>query len=148
MFTKEKSPWPNPRRLILKYYSQNFTTSLVLDCYSVSSLFLLFPPPPFRRKVSHIIQPPLGHLDPTLVDHLSPYLSTYLIRHPLWLSVSCDCQGSTVQGSSPHKCNQKSRCSAFNVVVVAFPQIFFGVSFSLAHFWGTSLSLRFPGMSP
>ena len=27
----------------------------------------------------------------------------------------------TVQGSSPHKCGQKSCCSAFNAVVAAFP---------------------------
>ena len=100
------------------------------------------------RRVSPIIQPPLSYLDPKLVDHLNPYLSTCLIKHPLWISVSCDCQGSTVQGSSPHKCSQKSSCSAFNAVVVAFPQIFFGVSFSLVRFWGTSLSLRLPGRSP
>jgi len=37
-----------------------------LDCYRVLSLFF-----------------PLDHLDPTLTDHLSPYLSTCSIGHPL-----------------------------------------------------------------
>ena len=75
-------------------------------------------------RVFSIIQLPLDHLDPTLVDHLSPYLNTCLIRHPFWLSMSCGSQGNTVQRSFPHKCCQKSRCSAFNAVVAAFPQLF------------------------
>ena len=81
-------------------------------------------PIPSSWEVSYIIQLPLDLLDPMLVDHLSPYLSICPIRHPLWLFMSCDCQGSTVQESSPHKCGQKSSCSAFNAVVAAFPQIF------------------------
>ena len=72
------------------------------NCYSILSLFL-------------------GHLDPTLVDHLSPYLSTCPIKHPFWLSVSCGSQGSTIQASPQHKCGQKSSCNAFNAVVAAFP---------------------------
>ena len=62
----------------------------------------------------------LDHLDCTLVNHLNLHLSACPIRHLLWLSVNgdgCDC---TVQGSSPHKCGQKSCCSAFNAVVAAF----------------------------
>ena len=148
MFTKEKSLQASPRRLILKYYSQSFATSLVLDCYNVTSFSLLSLLPPLRRRVSPIIQPPLDHLDPTLVDHLSPYLNTCPIRHLLWLSVSCGCQSSTVQGSSPHKCSMKSSYSAFNVVVAVFPQIFFGISFSLTCFWGTSFSLMHLGRLP
>ena len=54
----------------------------------------------------------------------TPYLSTYPIRHPLWLCMSCGSQGSIVQGSSPYKCDQKSSCSAFNVVATALSQIF------------------------
>ena len=81
-------------------------------------------PIPSSWEVSYIIQLPLDHLDPTLVNYLSLYLSICPIRHPLWLFMSCDCQGSTVQKSSPHKCGQKSSCSAFNAVVAAFPQIF------------------------
>ena len=75
-------------------------------------------------RVSYIIQFILDHLDPTLVDHLSPYLSAYPIRHSLWLLVSYDSQGSTVQGFSPHKCGQKSSCSAFNAMTTALSQIF------------------------
>ena len=60
----------------------------------------------------------------TLVDHLSSHLSVCPIRHSLWLSVSCGSKDNNVQGSSPHKCGQKSSCSAFNVVVAALSQIF------------------------
>ena len=35
-------------------------------------------------------------------------------------------QGSTVQRSSPHKCDQKSSCCAFNAMVAAFPYILLG----------------------
>ena len=66
----------------------------------------------------------MDYLDPTLIDHLSPYLNVCPIRHPLWLSVSCGSQDSTVQGSSPYKCDQKSSCSAFNAVTAALSQIF------------------------
>ena len=76
------------------------------------------------QRVSYIIQLPLGYLDLTLVDHLSFYLSVCPIRHPLWLYVSCGSQDNTVQESSPHKCDQKSSCSAFNAMAAAFPQIF------------------------
>ena len=77
-------------------------------------------------RVFHIIYLPLDHLHPTLVDHLSPHLSTCPIRHPLQFSVSCGRQGNTVQRSSPHKCGQKSSCNAFNAMVAAFSQIFLG----------------------
>jgi len=76
---------------------------------------------PSSWGISYIIYLSLDHLDPTLVGHLSLYLSTCPIRHSFWLSVSCDSQGSTVQRSSPHKCGQKSSCSTFNAVVAAFP---------------------------
>ena len=93
-----------------------------LDCYSVlSSVF----PIPSSGRVLCIIQSFLDSLHPTLVDHLGCYLSICPIRHPIWSSVSCGCQGSTVQGSSPHKYGQKSSCNAFNAIVVVFSQIFF-----------------------
>ena len=38
--------------------------------------------------------------------------------------VSCGSRDNTVQGSSWHKCSQESSCSAFNVVVAVFPNIF------------------------
>ena len=96
------------------------TVSLYLSLSLSLSLF------PLSGRSSHIIQLPLDHLHPTLVDHLHPHLSTCPIRHLLQLSVSRGSQGNTVQRSSPHKCSQKSSCSAFNAVVAAFPQIFLG----------------------
>ena len=75
-------------------------------------------------RVSYIIQFLSDYLDPTLVDHLSPYLSVCPIKHPLWLFVNCGSQGSTVQGSSPHKYDQKSSFSAFNAVTAVLSQIF------------------------
>ena len=53
-----------------------------------------------------------------------PLLEYLSHQTPPWLSVSCGSQSSTVQGSSPRKCGQRSSCSAFNVVIVAFPKIF------------------------
>ena len=121
MFTKEKCPRPGLRGLILKYYSQSFAISLdsrLLQCFFLEFSILS------SRKVPHIIQILVNHLDPILIDHLSPYSSAPPIRHPLWLSVSCSSQGSTVQESSPHKCGQKVSCWTFNAVAAAFPQIF------------------------
>ena len=88
--------------------------------YSLSRSFLILS----LRRILHTIYPPPNHPHPTPVDHPSLYLSTCPIRHPFQFSVSCGSQGSIVQRSSPHKCGQKSNCSAFNAVVVAFPQIF------------------------
>ena len=101
----------------------------------VATAFSLPPfPVPFSERIFHIIQLILDHLHPTLVDHLSPHLSTRPIRHLLWLSVSCDSQDSTIQGSSPHECDRKSSCNAFNAVVAIFHQIFFGFpSFTYVH---------------
>ena len=62
----------------------------------------------------------LNYLDCTLVHHLSPHSSICPIRHLLWLSVNDGSWDCTVQRSSPHKCGQKSYCSAFNAVIVAF----------------------------
>ena len=62
----------------------------------------------------------LDHLNRTLVNHLNLHSSTCPIRHLLWLSVNGGGWDCTVQGSSPHKCDQKSYCSAFNAVVIAF----------------------------
>ena len=84
-------------------------------------------PIPSSQRVLHIIYLSLDHPHPTFVDHPSLYLSTCPIKHHFWFSVSCGSQGSIVQRSSPHKCGQKSSCSAFNVVVAAFPLIFLGL---------------------
>ena len=62
----------------------------------------------------------LDHLDRTLIIHLNLHSSACPIRHFLWLSVHGGSWDCTVQGSSPHKCGQKSCYSAFNAVVAAF----------------------------
>ena len=92
-----------------------------LDCYN-TFFYNFFIPYPWR--ISSIIQFLLDYLEPTLIDHLSHYLSAYPIRHPFRLSVSFGSQGSTIQGSSLHKYGQKVSCRAFNVVATTFPQIF------------------------
>ena len=74
------------------YKSIKLITSIILIVTVFSFSFLI----PSSWRVSYIIYLPLDHLDPTLVDHLSSYLSIYPIRHPLWLSVSCGSQDSTV----------------------------------------------------
>ena len=102
--------------LILKL-GYKFCSGL-LQCFS---LFFLIPS---LSEAPYIIYLPLNDLDPPFVDHPGHYLSACCIGHPLWPSVSWDSQGSTVQGSSPHKCGQKVSCRAFNAVAVAFSQIF------------------------
>ena len=83
--------------------------------------FLYFSNPLLMEGILHI-QLPLVHLDPTLIDHLSPYLSVYPIKHPLQFSVSCDSKGSTIRESSQHKCGQKSSCNTFNALDISeFP---------------------------
>ena len=66
---------------MLKFFKQRTNATLIAIVF-----FFFFSSPkkiPSSWKVSYIIQFPLGHLDPTLVDHLSPYLSVCPIRHPL-----------------------------------------------------------------
>ena len=103
---------------ILSYKSITVEYKYNFDCYSIPFLFF--------RSLPHggsliLYSSHLDYLDPTLVDYLRPYLSVYPIRHPLWLSVSRDSQGITIQGFSPHKCGQKNSYSAFIAVVAAFP---------------------------
>ena len=81
------------------------------------------------------------HLDRTLVTYLNLHSSACPIRHFLWLSVHGSSGDCTVQGSSPHKCGQKSCYNAFNAVVVAF-------LLDISTFWGSSLSLDISGRSP
>ena len=108
------------------YKSTRLNTGIFFMATSSLSIF----PIPSSWSVSYIIQLPLDYLDPTLIDHLSLYLYTCPIRHLIWLSVSCDNQDNTVQRSSPHKCSQKSSCSAFNTVVAVFLEIFLGSAHS------------------
>ena len=103
----------------INWIQLNTRTTSIATMFSFS-FFLLFFFFSFSWRVFHLMYLPLDHLHPILVDHLNSYLSTYPIRHPLWFFVSCGSQDSTVQRSSSHKCSQKSSCSTFNVVVVAF----------------------------
>ena len=70
------------------------------------------------------------------------------ISHLLWLSVNGGGWDCTVQRSSPHKCNQKSCCSAFNAVIAAFASRYFCILIIFAYAWSSSLSLDLPGGSP
>ena len=54
----------------------------------------------------------------------------------------------TVQRSSPHKCGQKSCCSAFNTMVATFTFRYFCVLIIFACAWSSSLSLDIPRGSP
>ena len=81
---------------------------------------LYFSIPPLSRRSFTLYSFFLNYLDRTLVHHLSPHLSICPISHLFWLSVNGDGWNCTVQRSSPHKCGQRSCCSAFNVVVAAF----------------------------
>ena len=100
--------------------------SRILEWFRLLSSFSLSFSIPLHERVLHLIYPPLNNLYPPLVDHPKLYLSTYPIRHPLQLSVSCGSQCNTVQRSSPQKCGLKSSSNTFNVVVTTFSQIFLG----------------------
>ena len=89
----------------------------------------------------------LHYPDRTLVHHLSLHLSICPIIHLLWLSVNGGGWNCTVQRSSPHKCDQKSYCSAFNAVVTAFTSRYFCILIIFACAWSSSLSLDPPGGS-
>ena len=96
-----------------------------LSATIIISLISLPPSPIFFRSHSYegsftLYGSLLDHLDCTLVNHLNLHSSACPIRHLLWLSVNGDGCNYTIQGFSPHKCGQKSCCSAFNAVVAAF----------------------------
>ena len=84
----------------------------------------------------------------TPVHHLSPHLSIRLISYLLWLFVNGGDWNYTVQRSSPHKCGQKSCCSAFNIVMAAFASRYFCILIIFACTWSSSLSLDPPRGSP
>ena len=110
--------------------------------------FSIFPSPPPSGRSFTLYSFFLNYLDRTLVHHLSPHLSICPISHLLWLSVNGGGWDCTVQRFSPHKCGQKSCCSAFNAVVVAFNFRYFCILIIFACAWNSSLSLDLPGGSP
>ena len=120
---------------------------------SATIILFLFPfsispdPPPSRRSFT-LYSFFLNYPDRTLVHHLSPHLSICPISHFLWLSVNGGGWNYTVQRSSPHKCGQKSCCSAFNVVVAVFASRYFCIFIIFVCAWSSSLSLDLPRGSP
>ena len=70
------------------------------------------------------------------------------ISHLFWLSVNGGGWNCIVQRSSPHKYGQKSCCSVFNVVVVAFASRYFCILIIFACAWSSSLSLDLLWGSP
>ena len=103
------------------------------------SLFCLFPIPPLSGRSFTLYSFFLNYPDHTLVHHLSPHLNICPISHLLWLSVNGGGWNCIVQMSSPHKCGQKSCCSAFNVVVPAFASKYFWILIIFACAWSSSL---------
>ena len=81
--------------------------------------------PPFFGRFFALYNFFLNYLNRTLVHYLNPHLSICPISHLFWLFVNGGGWNCTVQRSSPHKCGQKSCCSAFNAVVVAFASRYF-----------------------
>ena len=108
----------------------------------------LFSNPPLSGRSFTLYSFFLNYLDCKLVYHLSPHLSICPISHLLWLSVNGSGWNCTVQRSSPHKCSQKSYCSAFNAVVAAFTSKYFCILIIFAYAWRSSLSLDPPWGSP
>ena len=115
--------------LFLSFFSLIFRFPLSGRAFILYSLFLHYP-------------------DHTLVHHLSLHLSTCPISHLLWLSVNGGGWNCTIQRFSPHKCGQKSYCSAFNAVVATFISKYFCILIIFACAWSSSLSLDPPGESP
>ena len=109
----------------------------------LSSLSIFRSPPFFGRSFT-LYSFFLNYPDHTLVHHLSPHLNICPISHLLWLSVNGGGWNCIVQMSSPHKCGQKSCCSAFNVVVAAFASKYFWILIIFACAWSSSLSLDPP----
>ena len=67
-------------------------------------------------RISYIIQSFLDDLDPPFVDHAGHYSSASPIKQLPKPFMRCGNQGSTIQGSSPHKCGQEVWWDALNVV--------------------------------
>ena len=90
---------------------------LLLQCflYRFADLFSL-------EGLLHYIAP-LNDLGLLFVDHLSHYLSACFIRHFSKSFVSCGSQGSTVQVSSSHKCNQEVWRDELNMVAATIHSV-------------------------
>ena len=128
-------------RLLLNsmFVKTGTTVILPLSLFSLNFSLISF----FRDSFS-LYNLILDHLHRTLVSHSSLYSSTCPIRYLSWFPVSCSGWNYIVQGSSPHKCGQKSCCNAFIAVVTAFPLdifAFLSLSYTL---WSFFLTLEVP----
>ena len=124
----------------------NTTLSTIVILFLFSFSISSNPPPSVRSFTLYSFF--LNYHDRTLVHHRSLHSNICPIRHLPWLPVDGGGWDCTVQRSSPHKCGQKSCCSAFNMVVVAFAFRYFYVLIIFACAWSSSLSLDLPGGSP
>ena len=136
----------------VNYYLNNWFWELIQLLVLRSFFLFLFSLSLFRSPLSRraftLYSFFLHYPDRTLVHYLSLHLSMCPISHLLWLSVNGGGWNCTVQRSSPHKCGQKSCCSAFNAVVAAFASRYFCILIIFACAWSSSLSLDPPGGSP
>ena len=107
--------------------SYKFSKQNTNAIFCIAAIFLSpFFNPLLMEDISHYIVP-LNHPPPTLVHHLSHRLSICPIRLLLQLFLNDNLPGNTVQRSTPHKCDHKSRYNAFNVEVITFLQIFWSL---------------------
>ena len=124
----------------------NTTLSTIVILFLFSFSISSNPPPSVRFFTLYSFF--LNYHDRTLVHHRSLHSNICPIRHLPWLPVDGGGWDCTVQRSSPHKCGQKSCCSAFNMVVIAFAFRYFYVLIIFACAWSSSLSLDLLGESP
>ena len=101
----------------LLFLKDNTTLNATITLYFFS--FTIFSIP-ISGRVFTLYSFFLHYFDRTLVHHLSLHLSIYPVKHLLWLFVNGGGWECIVQWSSPHKCDQKDCCNAFNAVVAAF----------------------------
>ena len=81
-----------PRRLRILFMNTDHYIRVLLHAIVFSPLFLV----PSLWGLLYIIEALPDYLGFTLVDHPSPHLSTYPIRHPFQSFVSCGNQDNTV----------------------------------------------------
>ena len=111
--------------MVLIYITLKLGYNFSSCCYSVFSIDVLVLSP---WRAYYIIQLPLDDLGPLFVDRLGHYMSACPIRHLPKPLMSCGIQGSTVQGSSSYKCNQKIWQDALNVEAATIPSIMSGLT--------------------
>ena len=121
-----------------------FSATVILFLFSFS---ISFDPLPSRRSFT-LYSFFLNYPGRILVHHRNPHSSLCPIKHLPWLPVDGGGWDCTVQRSSPHKCGQKSYCSAFNAVVAVFAFRYFCVLIIFACAWSLFLSLDLPRGSP